>query len=99
MHDAEAPEALDGLGGGHRAAIVGEERARQPAFLNGLSEAVYQRFGGFLQVPLEVTAEPRAIVEDAEELRLLPLARGHDDAARALVEVEVPEAVDVLDLV
>lgn len=98
VRDAEPLEALGGLGGEHGGAVVGEQCARQAALLERLAETVNQCLGGFLEVPLQVTAEPRAVIEDAEELRLLPDAAGGEDGARALVEVEMPEAVDVADL-
>ena len=59
----------------------------------------HERLGGFVEIPLQMAAEAQAIVEDAEHARLLPLSGGREDRARALVEVEVPEAVDVGDLV
>ena len=75
MDDAEALEAFGGLGGEHGRAVVGEKRARQSALLERLREAVDERLGGLVEVPLQVAAEARAVVEDAEELGLLPLAR------------------------
>ena len=100
LDDAEALEALDGLGGDHRRAVVAEQRARQAALLERLREAVDERLGVLVvQVPLHVAAEPRAVVEDAEQIRGLPLPRRGEHVPLALVEVEVPEAVDVRDLV
>ena len=71
VDDAEALEAFDGLGGEHGGAVVGEQRARQAALLERLREAVDEGLGGLVEVPLQVAAEPRAVVEDAEELGLL----------------------------
>ena len=100
VDDAEALEALGGLGGEHGGAVVGEKRAGQAALVEGLREAVDERLGGLVEVPLQVAAEARAVVEDAEELGLLAIAPAvREDGARALVEVQVPEAVDVRDLV
>ncbi len=99
VDDAEALEPLHGLGGGHGRAVVGQEGARQTAFLKGLREGMDKRLRRFVQIPLEVAAKPRAVVEDAEQLRFLPLAIARQDGPRALVEVQVPEAVHVRDLV
>jgi hypothetical protein len=43
--------------------------------------------------------EPRAVVEDAEQSRFLPKAGGRKHGARALVKVQVPEAMNVADFV
>src|ERR1019366_10571464 len=51
------------------------------------------------EVPLRVTAEARVIVEYAEQQGPAQLTTGQRDGALGLVEVEVPEAVDVSDLV
>jgi hypothetical protein len=67
--------------------------------LKGLRQAVDEGLGGLAEVPLQVAAESRAVVENAEQLRLLPLPRGGQDGARALVKVQVPEAVYVRDFV
>jgi hypothetical protein len=99
MDDAQALEAFDGLGGDHRGAVVGEKGARQSALVKGLRQAVDEGLGRLVRVPLQVAAESRAVVENAEGLRLLPLATGGEHGARALVEVQVPEAVHVRDLV
>ncbi len=55
--------------------------------------------GGLVEVPLRVAAEPRAVVENAEQLRLLPLSARRQDRTRALVKVQMSEAVHVRDLV
>lgn len=98
VHDAESAEALDRLGGDHRGAVVREERAGQAALLERLREPVDQGLGGLVEVPLQVAAEPRPVVEDAEQLRLLPHAVSGEHGTRALMEVEVPKAVHVADL-
>jgi hypothetical protein len=81
VDDAEALEALDGLGGDHRGAVVREQRARQAALVKGLREAVDEGLGGFVEIPLQVAAESRAVVEHAEQLRLLPLSIGAEHGA------------------
>jgi hypothetical protein len=70
------------------------------ALVKGLREAVDEGLGGLVEVPLQVAAKPRAVVENAEQLRLLPLSAGGQDGTRALVKVQTPEAVhNVRDLV
>ena len=95
VNDAESLEAFDGFGGEHGGAVVGQKGARQATLLKGLRQAVDEGLGGLVEVPLQVAAESRAVVENAEELRLLPLPIGGQDRARALVKVQVPEAVYV----
>src|ERR1019366_10626068 len=70
VDDAESLEALHGLGGDHGGAVVGQDRARQSALVEGLRERVDERLRRLLEIPLQVAAESRAVVEDAEELRL-----------------------------
>lgn len=66
VHDAEPLEALDGLGGDHRGAVVGKQSARQTALVERLRETVHEGLRGLVEVPLQVTAETRPVVEDAE---------------------------------
>ena len=51
--------------------------------------------GRLVEIPLQVTAKPRAVVENAEQLRFLPLSAGGQDGPGPLVKVQVPKAVDV----
>ncbi len=99
MHDAEALEALDRFGGKHGRAVVGEKGAWQRTFLKGLRQAVHEGLGGLVEIPLEMATEARAIVENAEQLRCLPLSRRSEYGTRALVKVQVPKAVHVSNLV
>ena len=71
MDDAESLESFDGLGGEHGGAVVGQECARQSALVKGLREGVDEGLCGLFEVPLQVAAEPRAVVEDAEQRGLL----------------------------
>jgi hypothetical protein len=50
-------------------------------------------------VPLRVAAHARAVVEDAKQMGRLELAGGGDDLPPAVVEVVVPERVDVRGLI
>src|ERR1700722_18206186 len=66
MHDAESLESFGGLGGEHGRAVVGEQRAWQSALVERLREAVNEGVGGLVEVALQVAAEARTVVEDAE---------------------------------
>ena len=79
-------------------AVVGEEGARKAALLEGLGESRDEVLGRLLRYHCSVTGQTGAVVQDAERQRRHPLARGGEHLARAVMEVEVPEAVDVLGL-
>ncbi len=79
MHDPQALEPLNGLGGEHGRAVVGQKRARQAALLECLRQRVDESFGGLVEIPLQVATEAGVVVEDTEELWFLPLARGGKD--------------------
>ena len=85
MDDAEPVQPLLDLPGHHRRAVVGHQRARQAALHQGLAEPVDEDLGGLRQIPLQVTAEPRVVVEEAEQDRRLPLAGRGQHAAAAMV--------------
>ena len=99
VDDAEPLEPLDGLGGEHGRTVVRQERAWQSTFLERLREAVHEGLGGFIEIPLQMAAEARAVIENAEQLRRLPLPSGRQYGSRPLMKVQVPEAVHVGDLV
>ena len=56
MNDAETLEPLHGLGGEHGGAVVGEQRARQAAFVEGLREAVQGATRTASNEPIELVA-------------------------------------------
>ena len=85
--------------GRHRRAVVAHQRARQAALHEGLAEPVDEDLGGLREVPLQVAAEARVVIEEAEQDRRLPFAGGGQHAALAVVEIAVPEAVAARDLV
>ena len=99
VDDAEAFETLNGLVGQHRPAVVGHQRPRKSALLDGLREPMGEALGRFAAVPLDVTGQARVVVEHAQHLGPDPASLSDQDLARGLVVVEVPEAVDVLGLV
>ena len=97
--DAEPMQPLLNLARRHRPAVVGEQGPRQAPLHEGLAEPVYEDLGGLLQIPLQVTAEPGAVVEEAEQDGRLPFARRRQHPALAVVEVGVPQRVSARDLV
>ena len=54
---------------GHGGPVVGEEGAGQPSLEEGLREAVDQALGRLVEIPLGVTDQARAIVQDGEQDR------------------------------
>jgi hypothetical protein len=99
LQNRQALQALLRLGCQHGGAVVAEHGAWQPPFLKCLAQAVDERLGVLLsQVPLSVAAQPRVIVEDAEQHGPFPLACGQEQAALGFMEVEVPERVHVTHL-
>lgn len=82
--------------GEHGGAVVVHRRARQPPLRDCLGQAVDDVFGVLRQIPLHVAAQTRAVVEDRERNRGVPVAGGVGDlAALALMAVVVPDCVDV----
>jgi hypothetical protein len=63
--DSQAEQAFGDLLGHHRRAVIGQERTRQPAFLDRLGEAVHQILRRLGEVPLDVAAQSRVVIEDA----------------------------------
>ena len=55
--------------------------------------------GGLGQVPLQVTAKPRVVIQEAEQDRRAPLARDGQHPVLAVMEVGVPEPVAARDFV
>jgi len=99
VQNTETSEALGDLGGRHGGAVVAEGRSRQAALLERLRQPVRNDLGGLGQIPLQMTGEPRAIVDDAEQDRRRPLTTRRENLARAMMTVPVPEAIHVLGLV
>jgi hypothetical protein len=98
MQDAQSGQSGDRLLGQHRRAVVGHQGARQAALHERLGQPVHQHLGGFVGVPLQVTDQARAIVDDAEQQRREPGSGRREHLARAVMEIQVPQRRDVLDL-
>ena len=95
MDDPQAEQPFGDFVGHHGRAVVGQEGTGQPALLDRLGEAVHEVLGGLGGVPLDVAAEPRVVVEDAQGDRAEPLAAGGEHLERTVVEIEMPERADV----
>jgi hypothetical protein len=50
---------------------------------------MHEGLGRLVEVPLQVTDQARAVVDEADQHRRRPLAASGEDLARAMVEVEV----------
>jgi hypothetical protein len=98
VHDAQAHEALLDLRGEHGGPVIGQQRAGEPAFLDRLRQTVHKGLGRLGAIPLQVTDEPRAIIEHAEQMGGEPVPGEGEHLARAVVEVQMPEPVDILGL-
>jgi hypothetical protein len=81
MQDAEAGEALGDLGGGHGTAVVAQGRTRQAALLDRLGETVGDHLCRLGQIPLQVTSEPRSVIEHTEQDRRHPFAARRQNLA------------------
>ena len=95
MDDSQTEEALGDFLGHHRRAVSGQEGTGQTALLDRLGEPVHEILGGLGEVPLDVAAEPRVVIEDAQGDRAQPLSAGGEHLERTVVEIEVPETSDV----
>src|SRR5688572_6587965 len=97
--DGQALEALLCLGGNHGSAVVAEQSTRQTTLLEALTQAVHEALGVFVaEVPLGVTAQARAIIEQPEKGGDEPLAASGQDLALGVVKIAVPDGTHVRDL-
>ena len=68
MDDSQAHETFGDFLGHHRRAVVGQQSTRQAALLDRLGESVYEILRGLREVPLDVAAESRVVIEDARAI-------------------------------
>jgi len=97
VYDAQGMQAAGELFGHHRGTVVGHQRARQSAALQGLAESVHQALGSFVEIPLDVTGQAGAVIENRQCHGLGPGAGASQDFARAVVEVQMQQAADMID--
>lgn len=98
VHDAQAKQPLPSLMGEHGRSIIGQERSRQPPLVEGLGQSVDEVLSRLGEVPLNVAAEARAVIEDTEHPGRVPDAIGIHHAFRALMEIKMPQSMIVLRL-
>ena len=60
---------------------------------------MHQVLGGLREIPLDVAAQSRVVVEDAQRDRGAPLAVRSEHLERSMVEIEMPQRPDVLGFV
>ena len=82
VDDAQVKESLGGFLGDHGRAVVGEERSWKAALLDCLGESVHEVFSGLREVPLDMAAKPRVVIENAQRDRAHPLAVGSEHLER-----------------
>ena len=92
VDNAEPQQPLGDFLGHHRGTVIGEQGPGQTAFLDRLGESVDEVLGGLGKVPLDMAAESRVVIKDAQRHRPEPLAAGGEDLERSVVEIEVPRA-------
>ena len=95
MNNAQTHQALLGFAGQHGRAVVTHERARQAALLKGLAGTVAEFLGALGQIPLGMASQAAMIIEDAQQDRIGPATVVQQDRQRAVMKVQVPEAVDI----
>ena len=91
MQNTKLVQTVLELFGDHRGAVVRHDRARQRASHEPLAEAVHQMLGCLVKVPLDMARQPRAIVDDAQAVRLGPTALRGQHVPRTFMEVEMPQ--------
>ena len=60
---------------------------------------MHEVFGRLREIPLDVAAQPRMVVENAQRDRPQPLAARSEHLERTVVEVEMPQRPDILGFV
>ena len=60
---------------------------------------MHQVLRGLREVPLDVAAQSRVVIEDAQRDRAQPLAAVSEHLERTVVEIEMPQGADVLGFV
>jgi hypothetical protein len=58
--------------------------------MKGLVQPVQQGLGGFVQVPLDMAAEPGSVVEYSQRLWRMPITIGGNDTQSPGVKIKMP---------
>src|SRR5260221_343714 len=99
MQNAEPVETFNNLGRRHGGSVVAQGGARQAAFLEGLRQAVCRVLGVLCKIPLQVTGEPRAIVNHAKQNGRLPLAARRENFFGSHMTVPMQNTAHVLGFI
>ncbi len=99
MYNSQPLQPFGEFLGDHRSPAVGHIRAGQTPFLDGLGGPVDEILGGLGEVPLQMAAQSRMVVQDAQGDGFLPAAAGREDLQPTVMEIGVPERAHVLGFV
>ena len=97
MNDTQSGQAGDEFLAHHRRAVVRHHGPWQVALHERLRQAMHEGLGRLVEVPLQVTDQARAVVDEADQHRRGPQAGSGEDLARAMVEVKMKQRAHVLD--
>ena len=95
MDDSQAQQLLGNFLGYHCGAVVGQNHTRQAPFLDPLGETMDEVLRSFGRIPLDVTAQPRMAIKDAQRNRALPPAIPSEHLLQSVMEIEMPQCPDV----
>ena len=98
MQDAQSVSARAEFLALHGAAIVGHHGSGQGALLQRLAKPMDQRLGGLLKILLQMTDQTGVSVENTQSQGRDPVPRGTQHFTRAVMEVAMPETMDILGL-
>jgi hypothetical protein len=99
VQDAQRVQSSGELLGLHGTAVIAHQGPGQGAFLQRLRETMHQGLGGLIEVPLQVADQTRVVVDDRQHQRCGPGPGTGEHLARTVMEVQMPEGVNVLGLV
>jgi hypothetical protein len=74
VDDPQRQQAFGELVGHHCRAVAGQKSAGKAPFLNRLRKSMHQVFGGLGKIPLQMAAQSRMVIQDAQRDRSLPPA-------------------------
>ena len=97
VQHAQSGQAGSGFLGQHGGAVVGHQGARQAALHEGLAQAVDQTLGRFIEIPLQMADQARAVVDHAHQHRRHPDTLTREHLARAMMEIEMPQRAHMVD--
>lgn len=90
VFDPEPVKTVRGLTGQHGRAVIGHQAARQASLLKCLAQPIKKRIGCFIEIPLQVAADTRRVVEYAECLGGVIVAAHVYDLQASGMEIKMP---------